>query len=432
MWRHAMMAATTLACLACSQAARAQELQATFLGNEIPYDFDRGRNTGVLQRDRPEYSALGITAGAFDIFPRLETGIGYLDNVFGVRNGKTADGYFIIDPSVSGRSDWSRNAVSFNAGARLREFFSQGTENEEGAFANVDGRLDVNADNTIYGGAQVQRAYEERSEGGYPVGAAAPVQFVQSGGYLRAAHEGGRLKLIGAGDVNHFSFDDVPAQGGGSIFQGDRNRTVVRGSSRAEFGLTPDASVLGQFTYTRTDYDQNLQGGLANRNSDEYKLLAGGSVDLTALVRGQLTLGYVSRQFDSGIYHDLSGFAADARLEYFPTQQTTVTLSGRRLIEDSFFVGSGGYFNNGIDLRVDHELLYNLLLDAEVDYERDIYDQTDRKDDIVSVGGGARYFFTREIGLGGFFSYTNRNSTGSLAGVVFDETRFTVSLVFQR
>lgn len=435
--RQALLGLTVLVGMGVADCAAAQTLdtqtvQATFLGNEIPYDFNRGANVSVLERDRPEYEAVGIAVGGFDLFPKVETGIGYLDNVFATKTNKQSDGYFILDPSLTLRSDWSRHYLAFTTGAQLREFFNQSTENEEDAYAQVDGRLDVNSDNMVYGGAYVRKAYEERSSGGYPVGAAAPVEYVQSGGYLRAQHEGGRFKLTAAQGVDHFSFDSVPALAGGDIYQGDRDRTVLRTSGRAEYGVTPDTAVLGQLTYTRTGYDRDLADGRPNRDSDEYKILGGASFDINALIRGQVVMGYVTREYDSGIYNELSGFAADALVQYFPTQLTTVSLSGRRLIEDSFFLTSGGYFNNGVNLRVDHELLYNLILSGQVDYERDEFDGVDRHDDIVSLGATARYLISNEVGVGAAVSYTNRDSSGSLSGIVFDETRFTLTLALQR
>src|SRR5690349_13589856 len=75
------------------------------------------RGASVLERPRPELEPLGLRAGSFLIFPKLEFGTAYDDNVFATE-GKT-DGDFIFQfiPSVAIRSDFSAHELHFRAGA---------------------------------------------------------------------------------------------------------------------------------------------------------------------------------------------------------------------------------------------------------------------------------------------------------------------------
>lgn len=61
----------------------------------IPPDFDRGRNTAVFERARPEYDALGIRAGGFLVLPSLETTAGVTNNVFLNSTNTSSDFGFI-------------------------------------------------------------------------------------------------------------------------------------------------------------------------------------------------------------------------------------------------------------------------------------------------------------------------------------------------
>jgi hypothetical protein len=148
-------------------------------------------------------------------------------------------------------------------------------------------------------------------------------------------------------------------------------------------------------------------------------------------VRGSVGVGYVKRSYDSPLYNAIDGVSADVRLEYFITELTTISLNGRRYIEDSTFANSGGYFNTGAGIRIDHELLRNLLLNAAVDYENEDFKRIDRDDNIYRIQGGARYLMNRSIGLGTTVAYTSRKSSGVDATRDFDEVRALISLLLQ-
>src|ERR1700740_3685110 len=73
-------AAVALLCSASSISAWAQET--LLIEPSLPDDFDRGRNTSVLQRERPDYDRIGVRAGSFDVFPQVTVGLGYSDNLY--------------------------------------------------------------------------------------------------------------------------------------------------------------------------------------------------------------------------------------------------------------------------------------------------------------------------------------------------------------
>ena len=420
------------AMLLATPAGAQQILQGPLLSSDLPLEYDRGRNTGVLERERPDYEAEGIRRGAFIILPRVEVSGGYSDNVYGLSADKTGDAFLAVDPSVQVESDWTSHSLVASAGAQLRRFADQTRRNETGLYARAAGHLEITRAASLDTGAYAQRSYEQRYSGSFPTDALGNVEYVTAGSYLRGRYDFGRLRAFGSAEATRVNFNDVQAIGGGVIDQDDRDRTVLRVGSRAEYGFTPDASVFLQISHADTDYDRLLATGVANRDSKEWRALAGLSFDLTALIRGRFGVGYVKRSFRSPLYGDIGGLAADARLEYFLTELTTITVGARRYIEDANLVGSGGYFANGVSAKVDHELLRNLLLNAGVDYESDDFEGIRRKDNIFIVSAGARYLVNRSVGLGFNLSHINRDSKGDLVGPSFDENRGTVSLILQR
>jgi hypothetical protein len=61
--------------------------------------------------EEPLHEAPGIHVGGFMVFPELEIGERYDDNIFATKNGRESDFYTVISPSVSVESTWSRHGL---------------------------------------------------------------------------------------------------------------------------------------------------------------------------------------------------------------------------------------------------------------------------------------------------------------------------------
>src|SRR5271163_1858458 len=68
------------------------------------------RGASVLDRPRPEYDPLGLRLGSFFLYPKLELGELYSDNVFATQSNKKTDFITVVSPTLDLRSNWSQNA----------------------------------------------------------------------------------------------------------------------------------------------------------------------------------------------------------------------------------------------------------------------------------------------------------------------------------
>ncbi len=398
-------------------------------------DYNRGRNVSVLQRERPEYSAIGIPLASFIVYPRLVSGLGYTDNVYATQGSKISDEFAEIDPQFIAQSTWSRNSLLVDLGGAFREFASKSSEDQEGGHLIATGRFDLAGASYAIVGANVQRAFEERTDSGFPTGAATAVPYTTYGAFGRGVYQEGRVRASASVDYRGFSFDNVPALpsfGGGTIAQSFRNENITTVAGRGEYAPTPDTGVFGELAYVSSDYVS--VAGIPDRSSHEYRLLAGTDFDLTAVIRGEIGGGYVDREYNSSIYGSISGFAFRGQVEYFPTALTTVTVNASRSIQDAVIVNSGGYFSNLVGVKVDHELLRNLLLSAAVTYEYDDFNQLSRHDAIGNVKIGFQYLLSRGVGINASYSYAKRESRAipTFVGPQFNTNRLFIGLVLQR
>ncbi|WP_420143835.1 outer membrane beta-barrel protein [Sphingobium sp.] len=407
------------------------QVQKLLQDSAIPPIFSRGQNVSVVERDRPELRPIGMPLGGFRLFPKVTVGGGSTDNVFQTTSDKKSDGYFNVDPDLTLRSQWARHSLSLNGRASLERYIDTTTRNQNAWSVNAVGRVDVGTQSSIDMSASTGRSFQPMFSGQAVAGYRTPLGYQESIFLLRGNYVGGRTRLIGAVDYSDYDFKNIETLAGVVVSQRGRNRQVWRTSGRGEYAISPDASIFVQTGYTDTKYPFTLNNGRPNRGSKDYTLLGGISFDVSALIRGSLGVGYTKRDYDAAIYKDSSGLSFEGKVEYFPSQLTTITLTGRRLIEDSALGVASGYYNTGGSVRIDHELLRNLLLRATADYEVDDYIGVSSKATVLRTSAGARYLMNRRVSLNFELSYGDRDRDGPLTTPDFSEVRSVAGVTFQ-
>ncbi len=119
-----------------------------------------------------------------------------------------------------------------------------------------------------------------------------------------------------------------------------------------------------------------------------------------------------------------------------PTGLTTVTASALRTIADPTTEGSSGYTDSRLQIRVDHEYLRNILLDAEAGFENAAYFQGGGQSG-YNVGGGITWLLNRDLRVSAHYQFTERSS-GSLLMTAqtqavsrpYDQNLILIQLVF--
>ncbi|MBB4046715.1 MULTISPECIES: outer membrane beta-barrel protein [Sphingomonas] len=407
--------------LTVSAAAEAQVSNA--IDTVVPIAFDRGRNESVLERARPETNPVGYKVGGFTLLPTLDTQVGYTDNVYQTTSNQTDDAFLRVAPRLFARSDWSRHSLQLTGGGDFYRYAEATPRNQNGWSIGSLGRFDATSDVALTLGLDTARRFESQFSGAALVNVRSVTPYQQSQARFMADARFARVRVVGSLDYAKYNFMPVRTLTGFLISQDNRDREVARGAVQMEYGLTPDTGLFGQVTYTGTSYDQQLAPNVANRDSREIRVLTGVSLDLTALLRGSVGIGYIDRRFTAPIYQNVSGLSFDSKLEYFPTALTTVTFNAFRDIQDSTFGGSG-FFNTGAGLRFDHELLRNLLLNYNISYAENEFVGVPGKARVKQVGGGASYLASRLLTGRLDLGYSRRDSDNvGLNGPALSEFR---------
>ncbi|WP_395942448.1 outer membrane beta-barrel protein [Brevundimonas sp.] len=393
--------------------------------------FSRDRGVGVRERSRPEYEALGIPTGGFVVFPKIQVDAEYNDNVFAVETNKQDDVIFRIRPEVLAESDWSRHYVQAYGRTTFNQNVDFDSENVTEWTVGTSGRLDVVRGSNITGGAEFVHTFEPRTSTNTAQTAASPIEFDMASAYVGAVRAVGRIRLSGRADVRSFDYDNGRTAAGAAIDQSDRNRTVYNVAGRVDYAVSPATAVFGQITGNDRAYDSSATSIVPPRDSSGYEALVGVNFELGAVSRGEVAAGYISQSYDDAAYTDIDGFGGRAQIEWFPTELTTVTASVSRTIQDAGIIGAAGYLSSEVGGKVDHELLRNLILTAQLTYNEDEYNGIDRNDQRLNASLSGTYLINRNYGVTTSLAYIDQASDGAFSGPSYDVTRLYVSLVAQ-
>lgn len=418
-----LMCSAAMACIAVTapQIAQAQDLGS---------NFKRDKNVSVRQRPRPDYEAAGQKAGGFTLYPRITGEVERNDNIYAQATGKTDDTIWRVKPELAVRSDWSRNALGFFAGGNIIRYSDNDTENAEEYTVAANGRLDISRGSNLAGSVQTQRLVEPRTSPTAPTAAGKPVKYDLTQGTVTLTKEFNRLRVSGRLDDKDFNYKDVPNVSGAGILDQDfRDRNEFYYGAKAEYAVSPDTAVYLAATGNKKDYDTNIVA--SDRTSDGYVVGVGANFDISELMRGDVQVGYMKQTYDNPAFSKIDGFNAVGRIEWFPTQLTTVGLNGSRTIEESTAVGSQGYISNNIGASIDHELMRNVLLSAAYTHGKDNYKGVDRDDKRDNVSATATYLLNRRVGLFLTYNYLKQDSSGAQKGASFKDNKLIASVALQ-
>lgn len=414
-----------MACIAFTAPQIAQAQDQTIASN-----FKRDKNVSVRQRPRPDYEATGQKTGGFTVYPRVTVDVEHNDNIYAVATGKTDDTIWRVKPEVAIRSDWSRHALGFFAGANVIRYTDNDTENAEEYTLAGNGRIDIDRGSNVALSAQAQKLIEPRTSPTAPTASGEPVEYDLNQGSIVLTKEFNRLRVTGRVDDKDFNYKDVRnIAGTGVVDQDFRDRNEIYYGAKAEYAVSPDTAVYLSALGNKKDYDTNIVA--SDRSSDGYVVGVGANFDVSELVRGDVQVGYMKQSYDNPAFSKIDGFNAAGRVEWFPTQLTTIGLNGSRTIEESTALGSQGYISNNIGASIDHELLRNVLVSAAYTHGKDNYKGVDRDDKRDNFSATATYLLNRRVGLFLTYNYLKQDSSGAQSGASFKDNKVIASVALQ-
>ena len=374
---------------------------------------DQQESVSVRDRPRPEYDPLGMRFGGFNLHGSLDLGVATTDNLFAEETGE--DGDTIFTAGLRGRlaSNWSRHALAFDAGAATVSHEDFSSEDHDTYFAGAQGRLDIGSSSNVSARARIAHEVEPRNDPDAPAQGIPLVEYDRTDMALSAQHRFNRFRVTGTVGQIEQEYDGT---------QSFRDYDETRLTGRVEAEVSPRVGLMLEATTDERDYDNTPA-----LSSEGTTYLVGATINFTDLMQGHVAIGQFEREYDSGQSTD--GLAASADLEWYITRLTTISLNAHRNSEDNVGATTAVPFvESEYGVRVDHELLRNLILTGGVQFGRREYETIDRDDDYVFAEVGADWLINRHLVARGRFVRDEVESDGVNAYRDYEENRFSLGL----
>ena len=381
------------------------------------------RAQSVLQHPRPDFDPIPITLGGFELFPSAEAGVNYDSNIFAQHNNTTADEITSLRPAVSAFSNWGRHALTMTTFGDLNFYSRKPDETFTDFVTSLDGRYDIMAQTWAAARLGYQHLSEPRSSPD-SVNGSEPTTFDVANGGLSAYRGIGKVKVGANYDLKRYFYNDTPSTSG-LIDQSFRDRTEHVIGGKVSYDLTENLK-----PYVKTNYNWRVYDDNHAHQSQGYDAVAGATADFGGITSADFYVGWMSQNYENFAVNVDDGVKFGGRLEWNVTGMTSVVLEASRTIEETTDSNFNSYKATGGSVTVTHELMRNLLLEADVGFTRnDFVGIGERQDDNISAGPGARWLINRYLYSDLIYSWNKRSS--DVDGVDFTKHLVTLRLGVQ-
>ncbi len=380
------------------------------------------RNMPVQDRPRPDYDPLGIRARAFLIYPSLDAGVAYDDNILATSNDEEDDIIFTLRPEITAQSQWSRHQLTATAFGDFGFYADNNNSDYQDFGVGLGGRIDVLRNSRTNIQTAFARLHEDAEEADSQ-GNEDVTQLYRTSVNLSHRHEFARFYVQPIARFLRLDFDNA-----GDVSNTDRDRNEYSLGLRSGYALSPRIAPFLQVIGSAREYDETP--GL-DRNSTGFDALIGTEIDFTGVIFGEVSAGYTRREYDDDDLENVDGFAGNAGVTWNITPLTSIIFDGQAGIDETTVVYQGdtatGNLYAGLGVNVFHELRRNIILNANAEYVRDDYEGTGRTDDTYTAGAGISYLINRRFSVDATYDFSHRSSDDSDAE--FDRNIFRIGLV---
>lgn len=379
-----------------------------------------------------ELEQVGARAGAFRVLPRIELGVAHDDNVYATETNERSDTIFRVAPSVLLTADTSRYRWDIRAGLEHLEYDKFDAESRTNYGAGTNFRTEVVRDAELSGRLGYDVTHEDRGDPNSQQSNVEPVKFKAFEGGLGFERAANRAIFGLDAFYKNLNFNDVRRVDGTIDNNDDRDRDIAAIGGKIGYEFSPGYDFLVRATYDNVNYDQSADDQGFDRDSKGYRITGGIGFELTRVLTGEVFAGYVSRNYDDARLDTTDAGAFGAGLVWSPSELTTVRINVDRVIEETVFSGYSGFVNTTADVRIEHELTRQIVLNGSVRYGKNDYKLSTgstaprRDDDVYGASLGVRYTLNRLLYAGAGYEWSKRSS--NLPNTDFTRNKFLLTL----
>lgn len=401
-------------------------------------DFDLGLS--------PLGLSTGYTHSGFNIAPSLKFGNVYNTNIYmsdknqgTVANNSRSnlgvtDSYIaLFQPGIKINSDWNKHSLNLLINSSFNRYATQPKRNNTNNMgAELNGRLDI-LHNSFLDGTMVYTMGTVARNSPDQVNSSTPSNYVSKSFQSSYNHNFSWLSLKTGINANRIDFDNTQSLNNTTLQTNTQNNWMYSSNVRLGHLLMRQYEAFINVIYSKIVYDtlvctngncgntaNPISGtgfnSVFNRNSTSYNALTGMAFDITGLIKGEVSVGYLQAVYEDPRLSTISGINGFGNLNWSPTALTTVTSTLSRTITPTTQAGVSGVLATSIALNVTHELKRDIILNLGINYSNQLYQgfiapyTENRNDNTSMVSFRTRYLINKNISTDLSYGYQMRDS----------------------
>jgi hypothetical protein len=359
--------------------------------------------------EQNQFDPVGVTVGGFRLRPAIEVTGGYDSNPARTANGKPS-WFAVVAPELLANSNWANHELTAAIRSSYTAYDTATNLDRPALDAKVTGRVDVsrythlNLESTFIVGTDNPGSPNIQSDlSRLPI-------FTTLGGAAGLTQSFNRLDVSLKGIAERTVYQNSSFIDGSTASNADRDYNRFGSELRTSYELTPGVKPFVELGADSRIHDIPIDRSGMRRDSDGWYVKAGSTFELTRLIVGDMSIGYLTRTYKDPSLPDLSGLLVDGSLVWTATTLTTVKLTGKTSASETTVAGVSGIFSRDVGLQVDHAFRRWLIATLKVGAGFDEYRGSTREDERYTVSLGLAYALSRDLQLKGEFRQEWRHS----------------------
>ncbi|MCA0320484.1 MAG: outer membrane beta-barrel protein [Proteobacteria bacterium] len=386
-------------------------------GRVLPNANPLGRNTIIDPRTgevisydrRPQQEAdpfapAGLRVGTFIVTPTVDATLGYDSNPRRLPSGGQGSLFTQSYGEVQARSDWSRHELTARIRGTYSAYFSDPGVNRPELNAVATGRIDVARDTRLETEARYNLTATSPGSSNLPSspdGLRNLPLIRQFGASAGVVQDIGRLQVSLRGTFDRYTHDDAVTNAGAVLPQAERDYNAYGGRLRVSYEATPGLRPFVEAGIEQRHFDRLVSSGGTLQGSTATTYRIGSTFELTRLITGEISAGYMIRDNREPTFGDIRVPVFDAALTWTPTALTTVRLTAKSIIDESFTTGASGLQRRDVAVELEHSFRRWLIGTARLAYGQDVYQGTTRVDQRMVASVNLVYRASRNMQIRG-------------------------------
>jgi hypothetical protein len=337
------------------------------------------------------YDQTGFTVGSFLYKPAVEIWGGYNSNP-GRQATAVGSPAVIVAPELAIRSQFERHQLNADLRYAYNENTAQQALSHPTAEAKINGRYDLGDSTRL------------SAEGRFLDDALVTAGFNQQprattlGTTVGIAQQFGGAEIALKGSYDRIQFSNAVLGNNQILNTQDRNYRQPGAQLRVSYALSPEFSPFIDLSLDRREHDMTTDFNGMQRDSRGIAGRGGVALNIGAL-SGDVSVGYLTRRFDTPNMQNVSGWIADATLAWAANPTTTFVLVARSQASETPAANIFGILSRDVILQVDHQFEPWLTGTLRSGYGQDQFVGTTRIDNRFFVAGGGVYKISHTLHL---------------------------------